>query len=278
MPLDWFEAIVISTNGTCPQIPAVVVAVAISLCIGGLVSYIPQHVALIKAGSAEGISEKSLFVLATSQAALVLNSLILNWSGWYCYSDEGCGWWACTTGLLSFFQICVNFLAAIPIWLIFLRFKLRDSERACVYDLGYALTFAVLVIMALIVSLVEKHKQNSVFFDVFARVLGVASAVGGALVWVPQIVKLIRWRNPIGLSLWMFLMQSVGGVIIVIFQAVLYQQNWTTWIGYVFVCLEQIAISVILVVFRYQGIPATELVDVPPEETFQQKEEGEPLI
>jgi uncharacterized protein with PQ loop repeat len=179
--------------------------------------------------------------------------------------------------MLSFFQIMVNFLAAIPVWLIVLRFKLRGSERACVYDLGYALTFSVLVIVVLIVSLVEKRYENSVFFAIFARILGVASAVIGALVWLPQIWKLIRWRNPIGLSLWMFVMQSVGGVIIILFQAVLYGQNWTTWIGYVFVCAEQIAISIILVVFRVQGIPATELREIPEgyEETFQ---EGEALI
>lgn len=181
--------------------------------------------------------------------------------------------------MLSFFQIAVNFLAAIPIWLIFLRFKIRDSERACVYDLGYALTFAVLVIVALIVSVVEQQQHNSVFFAVFARILGVASALGGALVWLPQIWKLIRRRSAVGLSLWMFVVQSVGGVIIILFQAVLYQQNWTTWLGYVFVCVEQIIISVILVIFRIQGIGTdTELRNVPEFEATFQEEEGEPLI
>jgi uncharacterized protein with PQ loop repeat len=230
-------------------------------------------VALIRAGTAEGISEKSLFVLTLSQAALVLNSLILNWSGWYCYTDNnGCSWWECTTGMLSFFQITVNWIAAFPIWLIFLRFKLRDSTRACLYDLGYIVSFLVLAVIALIVSLVEKHYQNLVFFAVFARVLGVASAVGGALVWLPQIVKLIQTRNPVGLSLVMFIVQSIGGVIIILFQAVLYRQNWTTWIGYVFVCLEQIVISVILIVFRIRG--TAEIIVL----NFEDEEEAQNLI
>jgi uncharacterized protein with PQ loop repeat len=256
---------IISTGATCPEIPVAVVIVAICLCLGGLVSYIPQHITLIRAGTAEGISEKSLFILSCSQGALVLNSLILNWSGWYCYSNSDCNWWKCTTGLLSFFQICVNFIAAIPVWFMYLRFKIRDSARACLYDLAYVITFLVLAVVALILSLVEKHYQNEVFFAVFARILGIGSAITGALVWLPQIAKLMRSRNTVGLSLWMFIMQSIGGVIIILFQAVLYQQNWTTWIGYVFVCVEQIAISVILIVFRFQR-RGLDIIDLPSAE------------
>lgn len=266
-------------QGGCPSIAPPVVGVALTLCLGGIASYIPQYVALVRAGRADGVSEKSLFALICSQAALVLNSLILNWSAWSCYTESECGWWSCTTGLLSFFQITVNMLAAIPVWIIFLRFKIRDSQRTCIYDLGFALVFCVLVIVALVLSLVEKSQHNLAFFDPFAHVLGGCSAALGVYVWIPQTWKLIRHRNTTGLSIWMFILQSVGGVIIVLFQAVLYHQSWTTWIGYVFVCVEQIGIVVILIVFKVRGIGSNELLTlnlIPEEEEEELLQQPQP--
>ena len=234
--------------------PSVGAAVAMLLiCLGGMVSYIPQYISMIRARSGDGVSEKSLFALNLSGASVALNALILNWWRFDCFSNSDCSRWACMAGLLGVAQITINWITVMPLWFIFLRFKRNNSTRGFIYDLGYLITFLVVAIIALIVSLVEQSRQNTEFFAIFARILGVLGAVVGALVWIPQIVKLIRTRNPSGLSLLMFLVQIPGSLIIIIFQAVFYHQNWTTWISYVFMCAEQLAIAIILVLYRIRG-------------------------
>jgi hypothetical protein len=49
----------------------------------------------------------------------------------------------------------------------------------------------------------------------------------------------------------MFLMQTPGNAIIIIFQ-ILYHQNWTTWITYVINLAEQGTIVVILLIFMWR--------------------------
>ena len=70
------------------------------------------------------------------------------------------------------------------------------------------------------------------------------------IVWIPQIVKLIRTRNQGSLSLAMFLVQAPGNLIIIIFQAVLSHQDWSTWISYLVMFIEQGTIVVILIVLK----------------------------
>lgn len=76
--------------------------------------------------------------------------------------------------------------------------------------------------------------------------------IASGIVWVPQIIKLIRSQEKGGLSLLMFIIQTPGSAIIIIFQAILNKQNWSTWISYVFTLLEQLIIVALLVRLKYK--------------------------
>ena len=58
----------------------------------------------------------------------------------------------------------------------------------------------------------------------FAQILGYTSAVCSAVAWLPQIYTLLKTKQIGNLSPLMFALQTPGNVIIIIFQAVLFNQ------------------------------------------------------
>jgi len=221
------------------------------LCLGGIASYIPQYLSIMKNKQAKGISELSLFILNMSAAFLTANSFILNYDKFHCY--DHCNGWLCTGNLLSLFQIAVGWIAVFPLYLLFLRFKVRESENQCLYDLRYMFIYGFTLMFIFLFIIIEESvpNLNKNVFLIFAKILGVGSALLSCIVWIPQIVKLIKTKDPGELSLVMFLFQAPGNAVIIILQ-VLYKQNWTTWITYVFLLAEQGLIVGLIIYFRYK--------------------------
>lgn len=146
------------TVAACNGPPKAELILGSILCVAGMISYFPQYYSLIKTRQAMGISELSLFILNVGSACLVANSVILNWSKFACYNT--CGFWICTARLLPLWQISVGWIMVLPLYLIFIRFKRLNSERHCLFDLGFVITYLVLVILILCVSLGEEFSST----------------------------------------------------------------------------------------------------------------------
>lgn len=240
---------------SCTAEPIYSYVLGIFLCIGGSISYIPQYLSLIKSKQHKGISELSLFILCTGSAALAANSFILNWYKFECY--DNCNFWLCTANLLSLFQIIIGFIMCLPLYLIFIRLKIRSSSKRIIYDLKYVLVHVIFVLVIVIVGLVEKLKnENSQnFFRISAWILGgVISPICNLIVWLPQIVKLFQTKDPGSLSLAMMVIQTPGNLVIIIFQ-ILYHQSITTWITYCVTFVEQLIILIMLIYFKCKSPP-----------------------
>lgn len=231
------------------------------LCVAGACTYVPQYISLIKSKQSKGISELSLFVLNIGTVALLLNVIILNWSRFACYYS--CDFWVCTAYLLPLIQIGVGWLMVLPLYIIFLRFKIGSKRLAFREDpeqkhwlwyFGYAVTYFLFTLIVMMISVIEEWTRTPVesakFFAIFGRILGVTSAITSCIVWIPQIVKLIQTKNQGSLSLVMFILQTPGSIVIIIFQAVLFEQNWSTWISYVVLFVQQLTIVIILIVYK----------------------------
>lgn len=217
------------------------------LCIGGVVSYIPQYINLITTKQHKGISELSLLLLNAGCASLAANALILNWYKFECYTH--CSFWLCTNDLLSMYQIILGWLVVFPLYLLFVRYKIKNSERKIINDIIYIGIYIIFILVMVIVGLVEKISQdNTKFFIITAKILGVLSAIFSSIVWIPQIIKLLKTKQQGNLSLLMFIMQTPGNAVIILFQ-LLYNQDWTTWISYLITLIEQTTIVIILIVF-----------------------------
>lgn len=236
---------------TCQGQPVYNYILGIILCIGGIISYFPQYWSIIKTKTTkEGVSELSLFLLNVGSACLAANAFILNWTKFQCYYT--CAFWLCTSNLLSMIQIIIGWIMVCPLYFIFIRYKIKNSEKRLIHDIGYVSIYVLFILIMIIVGLSEKlySHDSSKFFTVSAKLLGISSAICSSIVWIPQIVKLLKTKKQGNLSLLMFVMQTPGNAIIIVLQ-ILYYQNWTTWFCYVITLIEQGIIVFILLIFKY---------------------------
>jgi len=281
-----------TTHFDCTPQPIYTYILGIFLCIGGIVSYIPQYYYLIKTKQHKGISEFSLFLLNIGSFFLFGNSLILNWWKFGCYGN--CSDALCTANLESVFQIGVGCIVPFPLYLLFIKYKYtnlttvydydpddldrvndnlesgdlnlstqeeniivihndnnNDNLNRRVYIVLYIGIYIIFAMLMIIVGLVEKYENpdNWLFFHILAKIFGVMGAICFSIVWIPQIVELIRTQEQGTLSLAMFIIQGPGNGVIITFQ-ILYHQDWSTWIAYVITLVEQLLIIVILLIFK----------------------------
>jgi uncharacterized protein with PQ loop repeat len=274
-----------STYFDCTPQPIYTYALGIFLCIGGIVSYIPQYYYLIKTKQHKGINELSLFLLNLGSFCLFGNSLILNWWKFNCY--DNCSAALCTANLESVIQIGVGCIVPFPLYLLFVKYKYKASRsiksinftnvisdnetlintnlintqdksedqfisvRRGLYIVLYIGIYIIFALLMIIVGLVEKYENpnNWEFFYTLAKIFGVMGAICFSIVWIPQIIELIRTQDQGTLSLAMFMIQGPGNGVIITFQ-ILYHQDWSTWIAYVITLVEQLLIIIILIIFK----------------------------
>lgn len=150
----------------------------------------------------------SLLILNIGSATLSANSFLLNYWKFTCY--DNCTFLLCTANLLPMLQIFVGWVAVLPLYLIFVRFKIQTSKKRVLSDIRFLLTYLIFVFVMLVFGLVEKifFGNNTIFFHIAAITLGLISAVCSCFVWLPQIIKLIRTNEGGFLSLLMFCLQS----------------------------------------------------------------------
>ena len=235
----------------CTVQPVYTYVLGILLCLGSIISYIPQYYSLIKTKQHKGISELSLFILNVGSACLAANTFILNWYKFECY--ESCSFWICTANLLSMFQIMIGWIMVLPLYLIYIRYKIKNSDKRIIYDVVYFTIYFIFIMIMIIIGLSKEiHSDNILFFRISAYVLGIMSAICTCIVWLPQIVKLIRTKEQGNLSLIMFLMQAPGSCISAGFQ-ILYKQSISTWGTYIVSFVEQTVIVIILLIFKYRN-------------------------
>lgn len=127
-----------------------------------------------------------------------------------------------------------------------------------------------------IVGLSEKlsNSDSTSFFKISAWLLGgVISPICSCIVWLPQIIKLIRTRKQGNLSLAMFIMQTPGNAIIIVFQ-IMYRQSFTTWGTYVVSLIEQGIIVVILTIYKWRDQHQNEMTDIETGDSESEQEDS----
>ena len=209
------------------------------ICLGSVGSYIPQFYKIIKSNSVKGISEISLVIQNVGLMCLTMNALIFSWD-------------SITTldylNLLPFFQILISWLMVLVYYLIFIIYKFKNYEKRILSGLKYVFTYLFFAIFVIALALGEKYRPQRNFFQIFADVLGYSSAVCNGFVYLPQIYLLYKEKDSGSLSFLTFIIQTPGNVVIIVFQAVIYNAAVSTWITYLIVFVEQ---SIILMQMTY---------------------------
>jgi uncharacterized protein with PQ loop repeat len=241
----------IYTSGQCTIDSILGYIVGPLLCLGSICSYIPQYYIIIKNKTVGEINEFSLILLNIGNFCLSLNSIILNWSKWGCF--KVCGFWLCMAHLLPFYQILMGWIMVFIFYMLFMKYKIRNRENKLFAVIFYGLMYLGFIAIVIAIAVGEKVWNSGPdqisFFNVFAQVLGYASAVFNCIAWLPQIYTLFKIKQSKNLSPWMFALQTPGNIIIIVFQAVLFKQPVSTWITYLITCIEQTLILVIIIVY-----------------------------
>lgn len=252
------------------------IVLGIAICLGGVGSYIPQFYNIIKYKSVEGISEISLIILNIGLMCLTMNSLIFSWDYFFCENNISNSTFNyilnptfnyilnplfnssnfessldCFSNLLPFITIFISWLMVLVYYIIFIIYKFKKYEKRIISGLNYCITYVLFTTLIISLAFAEKLNHASSFFETYANVLGIASATANSLVYLPQIYTLYKDKSPGNLSILMYLIQTPGNIVIIIFQF-LFSTKITTVLTYFIVLLEQSIILFQLLYYHYQ--------------------------
>ncbi|KAK7678036.1 hypothetical protein QCA50_018977 [Cerrena zonata] len=235
------------------------------ICIGMVISYLPQHLKIINAKSSEGFSPWFLLLGSTSSAAGMLNIIVMQWGIIKCCPSVGAGYcMESTAGIFQLFLqwflfsfILVLYIIYYPPHLKYISVSLDDSINNGVaprlvktsvksdnWRLSIILSWVVFIHLSLTIfitfllllttpsypSPAPSHSDAQI--QIWATFLGVTSALLAALQYAPQLVHTYKSKLVGALSIKMMCIQSPGALLMVLSIALRPGTNWTTWLPY----------------------------------------------
>ena len=224
------------------------ICIGISLAVGTVASYVPQFHNIVKSQSVKSISELSLILLNLASMFLTVNLLIFSWDVFSCSPFTG----ECFSALLPFLDVTISWLVNLIYYLIFITFKIKNREKRCISGLQYSIVYLLFAIIIIILSLTEKMQNNRAFFRIYQEVLGIASAVLNGLVYLPQIITLLKNKEIGSNSIIMYALQTPGNLLIIFYQAIMFRVPISTWLTFVIVFCQQLIILIILIYLHFK--------------------------
>ncbi|EIN14437.1 hypothetical protein PUNSTDRAFT_80797 [Punctularia strigosozonata HHB-11173 SS5] len=252
---DWFTAVL--TGG---------------LCLGLIISYLPQHFRIISKGSSEGFSPWFLLLGSTSAASGMLNMITMQWTIIRCCRALTFG--GCIEVTAGVFQVGLQWLMFTIILVLYMIYypphlkyveldddaqnihHLKTHVKTDSWRLSITLSWVVFVHILLITFVTFLLLGTTTTFprppvvDIWATFLGVASAVLAAVQYAPQIVHTYRMKLVGALSIPMMCIQSPGAVLMVLSIALRPGTNWTSWITFAVAGLMQGSLLIMCILWK----------------------------
>ncbi|KAF9224676.1 hypothetical protein BS17DRAFT_751499 [Gyrodon lividus] len=233
------------------------------LIYGLFVSYVPQHLRIIRAGTSIGFSPWFLLLGSTSSAAAMLNIITLQWPIIRCCREVSLG--KCVEVTAGVFQVGTQWLLFTIILVLYIiyyppdlkyvqlvinthdsrpvhhvRTKLKSSE----WRLSVIVSWVVLIHLSLLIfttflllltsppspdpSAIPHPRQ----ITQWATFLGISSGLLAAVQYAPQLTRTYHLKLVGALSIPMMVIQSPGGVVMAVSIAMRPGTDWTSWIMY----------------------------------------------
>ncbi|KAK5657802.1 hypothetical protein OQA88_2875 [Cercophora sp. LCS_1] len=218
--------------------------VSILIVIGMLISYLPQHVRIIKRGTSEGISPWFVLLGTTSATSAFANILLLPQSRQDVACCKELETFHCVAGLLGIAQLGVQWICFSFIFVLFLVFfrynpandpdneELEDADEQnprwqtalMVASLTLIHGLGVIVITGILTTVAPEK------LSIWANSLGVMAAMLAAVQYIPQIWTTYHLKHVGSLSIPMMCIQTPGGFV---FAASLFARlgfaGWSSW-------------------------------------------------
>jgi uncharacterized protein with PQ loop repeat len=224
------------------------ILLAVFIIFGSISGYIPQFYKIIKYKSVENISEISILIMNIGMMCLTMNSMIFNWKYFVNLNMYK---------LLPFITIAISWLMVSLYYIIYITYKIKKLEKRLLSAFRYLFTYILFTLLVIALSLGEKMENNIDFFVVYANVLGIFSGIANGFVYIPQIYTLIKNKNNGNISILMYVLQTPGNIINIIFQ-ILYDSPISTWITYAICLIQQSIILVLMMWFYFREMEETE--------------------
>ncbi|KAI0088322.1 hypothetical protein BDY19DRAFT_994229 [Irpex rosettiformis] len=239
------------SSGTCqPHHDVFADVLTAGLCVGLVISYLPQHLRIILAKSSEGFSPWFLLLGSTSTVAGVLNIIVKQWEIVRCCHVLSAG--NCIEATAGIFQLFIQWFCFTMILVLYmlyypshLKFATVDVDGRPVkteikrdeWRLSITLSWIVFLFTAFFASITflllgTESSPDSVRLSSWATFLGVSSTMLAAFQYFPQIVHTYRHKVVGALSIPMMCIQTPGAILMVTSIAIRPGTNWTTWSPY----------------------------------------------
>ncbi|TEB26964.1 hypothetical protein FA13DRAFT_1736979 [Coprinellus micaceus] len=215
------------------------------LCVGLIVSYLPQHLRIIQTKSSEGLSPLFLLLGSTSAASALLNMITVQSGVLKCCSTLGPT--RCLDISAGVVQLSIQWVCFT---LVFVLYMLYYPERLKHEGVQLPTDSATVVIKSPILQnewrtihhllMVDRNSlvlplPASLFLrssTSWGKFLGVSAAAFATVQYMPQLIHTYRTKLVGALSIPMMCIQSPGGVLMVLSIALRPGTNWTSWITF----------------------------------------------
>lgn len=225
------------------------------LAIGIFISYLPQHIKIIKRRSSEGLSPAFLLLGSLSAFSALVNISILTIPARRCCALT-LSFYQCTNSLIGFFQILFQASGYILIFVLCV-FATKNSMRESKLD-HHKLTVNFNIFMAMVVLNIlfiiylyhidKKKTYEGLLF--FADISGVISTLLAIIQYIPQIYTTFTVKHAGSLSIPMMCLQTPGGFI---WSYSLYSQpnsKWSSWLPFFSAANLQLILLIMCVYFK----------------------------
>eukprot|EP00004_Rigifila_ramosa_P027289 TRINITY_DN8835_c0_g1_i2.p1 TRINITY_DN8835_c0_g1~~TRINITY_DN8835_c0_g1_i2.p1 ORF type:complete len:288 (+),score=62.54 TRINITY_DN8835_c0_g1_i2:104-967(+) len=233
------------------------VGFGIFLAVGVLVAFVPQLIKIKRRRSHRGLSYWMLFLAAVNTFTTVLNSVMLNLPAFKACETEGFG--ECYPSLLSTFQLTGAALLNGLIYVFYLIFFEYTGTTENIAELKAArfwwytvLVFTVFTFSAGALLVVYEGPCSDAATQ-YAMIMGIVAAVFNCAQLMPQIYLTYKLKFCGSVSVTMLLLIAPGSLMFVYFQAIVAQQNWTTWISVLTACILQFTLLFLALYYKYQN-------------------------
>ncbi|KAI9365899.1 hypothetical protein BD770DRAFT_377502 [Pilaira anomala] len=273
--------------------------ISIFLCVGLVISYLPQHYRIIANKTSEGFSAWFLLLGVVSSTSSFLNIILLQWDSIMCCKSLTTG--ACFEGLMGIVQIGLQWCMFCLVFILFLLYFPENKKRqiheptlyldlpnkieaplsaewkvslvvaaTCIGHLS--ISFFISVLLLIFVGGPEHWQTNY-----WAGFLGVLSMVLASLQYFPQIYKTWKSKTVGALSIPMMMLQTPGTVLFVYSLVVRPGTNWTAWLTYMVTGILQGTLLTLCITWHFRN-KRLGIRDIDTSQTAEEEEEEEPLL
>jgi len=235
------------------------------LIFGVILSYIPQHFAIINSKSARGISWITIALANLSTCCNTLNAVLEQWHQISCCDKFSA--LQCNAVMLPTYHISVGWINSFILFvLVLVYFPLRDfppqlmreqeneiykrncrSRMLAIWSFVAYLVLNLVAATAIGLAMLLVYGTDSKPLKTYAFSLGIVATCATVVQWTPQIWKTWNAKDIGNLSILMLLLQTPGSFLVVLFQGILNHQNISTWMPFFLTGIQQAVLLAICI-------------------------------